>query len=59
MIQESNEATENKYGKRVSSLPGCLARWDTPAESLGNIQSVASRFIDSYRSRDITKSESI
>jgi predicted RNase H-like HicB family nuclease len=51
VIHEPSEETEDKYMAEVPSLPGCRAWGDTPTEVMENLQSVASGFIDSYRSR--------
>jgi predicted RNase H-like HicB family nuclease len=51
VINEPSDETEDKYMAEIPSWPGCRAWGDTPAEVLENLQSVASGFIDSYRSR--------
>ena len=51
VMHEPDEERENKYMAEVPALPGCRAWGDTAADALGNLQSVATAFIESYRSR--------
>ena len=51
VMRSPSEETEDKYLAEVPILPGCRAWGDTPAEALENLQSVATAFIESYRSR--------
>lgn len=51
MMHEPSEDTEDKYMAEVPDLPGCRAWGDTAAQALENLQSVATAFIESYRSR--------
>ena len=51
VMQEPSEDTEDKYVAEVPTLPGCRAWGDRAAEALENLQSVATGFIESYRSR--------
>jgi predicted RNase H-like HicB family nuclease len=53
VLHEPSEDTEDKYLAEVPILPGCRAWGDTAAETLENLQSVATAFIESYRSRGI------
>ena len=48
-MPEPSEDTEDKYMAELPGLPGCRAWGDTAAEALGNLQSVATAFIESYR----------
>ena len=50
VIHEPSEDTEDKYMAEAPSLPGCRAWGDTATEALENLHSVASGFIESYRS---------
>jgi len=49
VLHEPSEDTEGKYLAEGLDLPGCRARGDTAAQSLENLQSVATAFIESYR----------
>ncbi|MBI2855935.1 MAG: type II toxin-antitoxin system HicB family antitoxin [Chloroflexi bacterium] len=51
VLFEPSEETESKYMAEVPALPGCRAWGDTAADALGNLQSVAAAFIDSYKDR--------
>ncbi len=51
VMREPSEETENKYMAEVPALPGCRAWGDTAADALGNLQSLATAFIESYTSR--------
>ena len=51
VMHEPSEETENKYMAEVPALPGCRAWGDTAADTLGNLQSLATAFIESYLSR--------
>ena len=51
VMYEPNDETEGKYMAEVPTLPGCRAWGDTAADALGNLQSVATAFIESYQSR--------
>ena len=51
LIREPGEDTNDKHLAEIPALPGCRAWGDTAAEALGNLQSVAAAFIESYRSR--------
>ena len=50
-INEPSEAGEDKYMAEIPNLPGCRAWGDTVAEALENLQSVATAFIESYKSK--------
>ena len=50
VLNEPSEDTEDRYIAEVPTLPGCRALGDTAAEALENLQSVATGFIESYRS---------
>ena len=50
LMHEPSEDTEEKYMAEVPLLPGCRAWGDSAAEALENLQSVATQFIESYRS---------
>ena len=52
VMHEPSEDTEDKYLAEVPALPGCRAWGNTAAEALENLQSVATAFIESYRSRE-------
>ncbi|MDP2953708.1 MAG: type II toxin-antitoxin system HicB family antitoxin, partial [Chloroflexota bacterium] len=54
IMHEPNDETEGKYLVEVPTLPGCRAWGDTAADALGNLQSVATAFIESYQSRGDT-----
>lgn len=49
IMYEPSEDTEYKYMAEVPVLPGCRAWGDTPAKALEYLQSVATEFIESYR----------
>lgn len=51
VLRSPSEDTEDKYLAEIPALPGCRAWGDTAAEALGNLQSVATAFIESYRDR--------
>ena len=51
VMHEPSEETENKYMAEVPALPGCRAWGDTAADALGNLQNLATAFIESYLSR--------
>ncbi len=51
IMHEPDESTEGKYLAEAPALPGCRAWGDTAAEALENLQSVATAFIESYRSK--------
>ncbi len=51
VMREPSEETKNKYMAEVPTLPGCRAWGDTAADVLGNLQSLATAFIESYTSR--------
>ena len=51
VMREPSDETENKYMAEVPALPGCRAWGDTAADALGNLQSLATAFIESYLSR--------
>ena len=51
VMHTSGEATEHKYMSEIPALPGCRAWGDTAAEALGNLQNVATAFIESYRDK--------
>lgn len=51
IMHEPAKETEGKYLAEVPILPGCRAWGDTAADALGNLQSVATAFIESYKSR--------
>ena len=51
VMREPSEETENKYVAEVPALPGCRAWGDTAVDELGNLQSLATAFIESYMSR--------
>ena len=48
VMHTPSEATEDKYMAEIPALPGCRAWGDTAAEALGNLQNVATAFIESY-----------
>ncbi len=48
-MRQPSAGTENKYMAEVPILPGCRAWGDTSAEALGNLRSVASGFILSFK----------
>jgi predicted RNase H-like HicB family nuclease len=50
VIHQPSDETEDRFMIEVPSLPGCRAWGDTPTEVMGNLQSVAAGFIDSYKS---------
>ena len=54
VMHEPSEDTEGKYMAEVPALPGCRAWGDTAAETLENLQGVATAFIESYRDRGDT-----
>ena len=54
VLHEPGEDTEDKYMAEIPALPGCRAWGDTAAQALKNLQSVATAFIGSYRSRGDT-----
>mgnify|MGYP001096397239 CR=1 FL=1 len=49
VMYQPSEDTEYKYMAEIPVLPGCRAWGDTPAEALEYLQSVATQFIESYR----------
>lgn len=51
IMHEPTRETEGKYLAEVPNLPGCRAWGDTAADALGNLQSVATAFIESYKAR--------
>ena len=51
VMWEPSEETENKYIAEIPALPGCRAWGDTAADALGNLQGVATAFIESYLDR--------
>ena len=51
VLHEPREDGEGKYMAEIPALPGCRAWGDTAAEALENMQSVATAFIESYKSR--------
>ena len=51
VLHEPSKDTEDKYLAEAPGLPGCRAWGDTAAEALENLQSVATAFIESYRSK--------
>ena len=51
VMREPSEDTERKYMAEIPALPGCRAWGDTAAETLENLQGVATAFIESYRAR--------
>lgn len=51
VMREPSEETENRYMAEIPVLPGCRAWGETAADALGNLQSVATAFIESYKSR--------
>ena len=51
VMHEPGEDREDKYMAEVPAIVGCRAWGDTAAEALENVQSVATAFIESYRSR--------
>ncbi len=51
VLHEPDAQGENKYMAEVPVLPGCRAWGDTAAEALENLQSVATAFIESYKSK--------
>ena len=51
VMREPSEETESKYMAEVPALLGCRAWGDTAADALGNLQSLATAFIESYISR--------
>ena len=51
MMHEPGEETEGKYMADIPTLPGCRAWGDTAAEALGNLQGVATAFVESYKAR--------
>lgn len=51
IMHEPTKKTEGKYLAEVPILPGCRAWGDTAAAALGNLQSVATAFIESYKSK--------
>ncbi len=51
VLHEPSEAGEAKYMAEIPVLSGCRAWGDTAAEALENLQSVATAFIESYKSK--------
>lgn len=51
IMHEPSRETEDKYMAEVPILPGCRAWGNTAADALGNLQSVATAFIESYKSK--------
>jgi predicted RNase H-like HicB family nuclease len=51
IMHDPSKDTEDKYLAEVPALPGCRAWGDTAAQALENLQSVATAFIESYRSK--------
>jgi len=51
IMYQPSEDTEDKYMAEIPVLPGCRAWGDTPAETLEYLQSVATQFILSYKTR--------
>ena len=51
IMHKPTKKTEGKYLAEVPMLPGCRAWGDTAADALGNLQGVATAFIESYKSR--------
>ena len=49
VVYQPSEDTEYKYMAEVPVLSGCRTWGDTPAEALEYLQSVATKFIESYR----------
>ena len=50
VLHEPSEDTENMYLAESTGLAGCRAWGKTAAEAIENLQSVATAFIESYRS---------
>ena len=50
VMYEPDQGGEDKYRAEIPALPGCRAWGDTAAEALENLQSVATAFIESYKS---------
>ena len=51
VMHEPNWDTEDKYMAELPGLPGCRAWGETASETLENLQSVATAFIESYKHR--------
>lgn len=51
VMHTPGEATEDKYMAEIPALAGCRAWGDTAAEALGNLQNVATAFIESYQDK--------
>jgi predicted RNase H-like HicB family nuclease len=49
VLREPDGETGGKFLAEVPALPGCRAWGDTAAETIENLQSVATAFIESYR----------
>ncbi|MBM3120408.1 MAG: type II toxin-antitoxin system HicB family antitoxin [Chloroflexi bacterium] len=49
VVHQPSEETEYKYLAEVPVLPGCRAWGNTPAEATEYLQSVATKFIESYK----------
>ena len=50
VMKSPSEETEDKYLAEIPLLPGCRAWGDSPAQALEYLQSVATAFIESYKS---------
>lgn len=51
VLHEPSEDSEGKYRAEIPALSGCRAWGSTAAEALENLQSVATAFIESYKSK--------
>ena len=51
VLHEPGRNNEDKYMAEIPALPGCRAWGATAAETLENLQSVATAFIESYHSK--------
>ena len=51
VMTEPSEDADGKFMAEIAALPGCRAWGDTAAETLENLQSVATAFIESYRDK--------
>ena len=48
VMHDPGEETEDKFMAEIPALPGCRAWGDTTSQTLENLQSVATAFIESY-----------